>query len=144
MSGIFDVECNPQFPKCSFAAGRAAGPAPYLSGSSGKRVPCPPREPAGLQRERGGRKLEQAQSQGHYCEVWRFPLTAVESFAMLQIRAKYPPGVRCQGLWSDLLAGSLAGWRGLSRHFLMLSCAGILLETSDEHSVWKNTENAVD
>lgn len=93
---------------------------------------------------RGGRKLEQAQSQGHCCEVWTFPLMAVESFAMLQIRVKYPPGVRCQGLWSDLLAGSLAGWRGLLRHFLVLSCAGSLLETSDEHSVWKNTENAVD
>lgn len=80
-----------------------------------------------------GESWSRYKSRGRYSEVWTFPLVSVESFPMLQIRVKYPPGVRCRGLWSGLLAGSLAGQRGLLRHFLMLPCAGSLLETSDEH-----------
>lgn len=126
MSDIFDVEWNPPMSmlwKTLFLV--TLGSLAAFSGDEGQ-------------------SWSRDRSWGHCCEVWTLLLMSVESFSMLQIGVRYPPGVGCRGLWSDLLAGSLIGWRGFLRHFPMLSFARSLLETSDQHSVWKNTENAVD
>lgn len=93
-----------------------------------------------------GESWSRYRSGGHQCELWTFSLISVESFSMLQIGVKYTPGVWCSGWWSDLLAGSLAGWRGLSLTAFpdAFLCRKLTGELRGTYSVWKRTENVVD